>query len=131
MATGIEVNMSSRSSQGQDEPSSTSEDASWVDAMDKEDLWIGDMIAVESVASAGSVLLINIDGVVHAYDNRCPHRGGRLSDGEFADGIVVCPIHRWEFCAHSGRGVNPTGAQLVQHSVRIEGDRILILLRRT
>ncbi|MCP3709300.1 Rieske 2Fe-2S domain-containing protein [Paraburkholderia sp. CNPSo 3274] len=100
------------------------EDLSWIDVMDSNDLWIGEMVAVESVF--GPLLMINIDGAVRAYENRCPHMGARLSDGEFANGVIVCPNHRWEFCAHSGRGINPAGKQLNPHRVRIVGGRILV-----
>jgi nitrite reductase (NADH) small subunit len=104
-------------------------DEAWIDVMDSDDLWIGDMVAVESVV--GPLLLINIDGAVHAYENRCPHKGGRLSDGEFANGVIVCPNHRWEFCAYSGRGINPAGAQLNPHPVQLAGGRIRIGRRPT
>ncbi|MEX3842909.1 Rieske (2Fe-2S) protein [Paraburkholderia sp. BR10882] len=100
------------------------QDPSWIDVMDANDLWIGEMVAVESVL--GPLLMINIDGAVLAYENRCPHMGGRLSDGEFANGVVVCPNHRWEFCAHSGRGINPSGPQLKPYRVRIVNSRILV-----
>jgi nitrite reductase (NADH) small subunit len=97
---------------------------SWIDVMDERDLWIGDMIEVET--EFGPLLLINIDGEVCAYENRCPHAGARLGDGEFANGIIVCRNHRWEFCARSGRGVNPTGAQLNRHAVQIVDGRIQV-----
>ena len=100
------------------------EDASWIDVMGSDDLWIGEMVGVESVL--GPLLMINIDGAVHAYDDRCPHKSGRLSDGEFTNGVIVCPNHRWEFCALSGLGINPTGQQLNQHRVRIVGGRIMV-----
>ncbi|MEX3926811.1 Rieske (2Fe-2S) protein [Paraburkholderia sp. BR10936] len=100
------------------------QDPSWIDVMDADDLWIGEMVAVESVL--GPLLMINIDGAVLAYENRCPHMGGRLSDGEFANGVVVCPNHRWEFCAHSGHGINPSGPQLKPYRVRIVNGRILV-----
>jgi nitrite reductase (NADH) small subunit len=129
MAPSTEADKSCNASGRQLESSSAPEDGSWIDVMDLDDLWIGDMIAVESVV--GPLLVLNLDGSVHVYENRCPHNGGRLSDGELANGVIVCPNHRWEFCALSGRGVNPTGAQLNQHPVRIAGGRILIARRQT
>lgn len=32
-------------------------------------------------------------GAIHAQEDRCPHRGARLSQGHVADGRVVCPYH--------------------------------------
>lgn len=128
MAPSIEADEGCSPSRKQDESSSAPEDVSWIDIMDADDLWIGDMIAVESVV--GPLLVINVDGSAYAYENRCPHKGGRLSDGEFTNGMIVCPNHRWEFCAQSGRGINPTGPQLNQHAVQIAGGRILIARRQ-
>jgi nitrite reductase/ring-hydroxylating ferredoxin subunit len=129
MTSDIEPNLHGVSSHSEDESSSAPEDVSWIDIMKIDDLWIGDMIEVETVV--GPLLLINIDGSVYAYENRCPHKGGRLGDGEFVNGVIVCPNHRWEFCAQSGRGVNPTGTQLSQHAVQIVGGRIQIARRQT
>ena len=37
------------------------------------------------------------DGAVHAWDDRCPHRGARLSLGRVARDRVVCAYHGWQF----------------------------------
>jgi nitrite reductase/ring-hydroxylating ferredoxin subunit len=37
-----------------------------------------------------------------AFDDRCTHRGGPLSDGTLACGIVQCPWHGSQFDVHSG-----------------------------
>lgn len=37
------------------------------------------------------------DGALHAWDDRCPHRGARLSLGWIADDRVVCAYHGWQF----------------------------------
>jgi nitrite reductase (NADH) small subunit len=105
------------------------ENADWIDVMDADDLWIGDMIEMDT--AAGPLLLVNVEGTVCVYENRCPHSGARLGDGEFVNGIIVCPNHRWEFCARSGHGVNPTGARLTQYRVNIVGGRIQIARRQT
>lgn len=37
------------------------------------------------------------EGVVHAWEDRCPHRGTRLSIGRVENGQVVCAYHGWRF----------------------------------
>jgi phenylpropionate dioxygenase-like ring-hydroxylating dioxygenase large terminal subunit len=37
------------------------------------------------------------DGKVHAWDDRCPHRGARLSLGRVEQDRVVCAYHGWQF----------------------------------
>ncbi|MBX6318295.1 Rieske (2Fe-2S) protein [Pigmentiphaga sp.] len=37
------------------------------------------------------------DGSIHAWHDRCPHRGMRLSMGDVAEKGLVCPYHGWRF----------------------------------
>ena len=36
-------------------------------------------------------------GVLHAWEDRCPHRGTRFSIGTVEEGQVVCRYHGWRF----------------------------------
>jgi nitrite reductase (NADH) small subunit len=36
-----------------------------------------------------------VEGEVFALDNRCPHRGGPLSEGIVHGRSVTCPLHNW------------------------------------
>ena len=38
-------------------------------------------------------------GVLHAWEDRCPHRGTRFSIGTVEEGQVVCRYHGWRFAA--------------------------------
>jgi len=51
------------------------------------------------------VALFNIDGEFIAMDNKCPHRGGSLGDGEIEGDIVTCPWHGWQFNCRTGKAV--------------------------
>jgi len=42
------------------------------------------------------------DGVLNAWENRCPHRGARLSIGTHAGHEIVCRYHGWRFASGSG-----------------------------
>ncbi|MCW2523051.1 MAG: putative oxidoreductase protein [Frankiales bacterium] len=51
------------------------------------------------------VLWRDPSGRVHAWPDRCPHRGMRLSLGFLRDGKLACPYHGWRFgpdgrCVH-------------------------------
>ncbi len=41
----------------------------------------------------GIVLWRDADGVVHAVEDRCPHRAAKLSIGEVVDGAIACTYH--------------------------------------
>tara|TARA_R110002072_G_scaffold4174_5_gene29512 strand:+ start:14602 stop:15987 length:1386 start_codon:yes stop_codon:yes gene_type:complete len=51
------------------------------------------------------VLFRDLDGAIHAFEDRCPHRLARLSDGRLRDGQIECLYHGWRFdsegaCTH-------------------------------
>ena len=47
--------------------------------------------------------LANVDGVLHAVDNNCPHNGGPLSKGALIGRELECPWHGWRWDVTSGR----------------------------
>ena len=93
-------------------------------AMRSEDLWIGEMAGVE--VDGHEVLLINIDGQVHAYEDRCQHRAMRLSSGRLLGRRLVCRAHEWTYDACTGCGVNPNSVSLRRYAVEIAGGEIRV-----
>ena len=93
-----------------------------------QDLPPGRMRCVE--VDGRSVALVNLDGTLYAMDNNCPHNGGPLADGslDVAKGQVTCPWHAWTWDVRTGRAVAPPVAafRVANHSVRVEGDLILV-----
>ena len=47
------------------------------------------------------------DDEVFALVNRCPHRGGPLSEGIVAGKMVACPLHNWIIDLESGAAQAP------------------------
>ena len=45
------------------------------------------------------------DGTVNAWENRCPHRGIRLSAGTNLGNVLKCRYHGWTYASGSGRCV--------------------------
>lgn len=100
----------------------------WQDAGTLESLWEGEMRAVS--VGAVDIVLCNIDGLVYAYQDRCPHLANPLSEGELRDNLLSCVAHEWVFDARTGNGVNPEDACLRRFPVRVDGDRILVSLEQ-
>ena len=97
----------------------------WQKAGALDDLWAGEMTGVD--VDGTSVLLVNVDGDVRAYENRCPHQGWPLDEGEFDGETITCAHHLWEFDARTGLGVNPSDSWLtampcrvIDHAVEVE-----------
>ncbi|HWB80223.1 MAG TPA: Rieske 2Fe-2S domain-containing protein [Nannocystaceae bacterium] len=90
------------------------------------ELWDGEMrgCAVEG----RNLLLVKLDGCMHAYADRCPHLGMKLSAGTLEDGVITCAAHCFEFDARTGAGVNPRNARLQPYAVAVEGDDVLVEL---
>ena len=66
------------------------------------------------VTVAGKELAIfNVNGRFLAIENRCPHKGGPLSDGIVAGTTVVCPLHGWRFDLESGLAARSTAPACV------------------
>lgn len=57
------------------------------------------------------VLFRTSEGRLGALEDRCPHRGMRLSCGKVTDSQLVCPYHGWAW-AIDGHGKSPTNPSL-------------------
>lgn len=62
---------------------------------------------------------------VFAVTDRCPHKGGPLSEGIVHGRSVTCPLHNWVFDLNTGQALGEDG-RVATYPVRIEADRILI-----
>ena len=51
-------------------------------------------------------------GTVHAVEDRCPHRGARLSEGLLYDEFIACLDHGWSVCVLDGRVCAPERGQV-------------------
>lgn len=63
---------------------------------------------------------------VFALDNRCPHRGGPLGEGDVLGDELVCPWHFWAFDAATGCMADPEGPRVPVHEVRVVEGRLLV-----
>jgi toluene monooxygenase system ferredoxin subunit len=98
----------------------------WRPALREDQLWIGEMAGV--TVDGRAVLLVNVDGTVRAYEDRCCHRNVPLSLGRLTGGRVICWAHEWEYDACTGAGLNPEGVALRRYEVRVAGAEIQINL---
>lgn len=66
-----------------------------------------------------------------ALDNRCPHRGGPLSEGIVHGRFVTCPLHNLVLSLLDGSAENPDEGCAKPYPVRIEDGHILLGLARS
>lgn len=72
------------------------------------------------------VLLVNVEGMVRAFEDRCAHQAVPLSQGRFADGILTCSAHEWTFDARTGNSINPWGECIKRFPTQIRGNDIFV-----
>lgn len=80
------------------------------------------------------ILLVNIKGAYYAVDNKCPHMGGSLYDGNLEGSNIVCPKHGSKFDVQTGKVtqsgkmlfINVKVRNLHTYPVKIEGTDILV-----
>ena len=68
----------------------------------------------------------NAENQVFALLDRCPHKGGPLSQGIVFGHSVACPLHNWTIGLVDGCAQAPDVGCAVTFSVRCEGRRILL-----
>ena len=66
------------------------------------------------------------DDALYALLDRCPHRGGPLSQGLVYGRRVACPLHGWSIDLAEGRAVPPDEGCVRTFPVRVEGGRVLV-----
>ena len=66
-----------------------------------------------------------IGGEFYALVNKCPHKGGPLSEGIVHGQSVTCPLHNWVFDLNTGQARGEDGA-IATYPVRVEAGRVLI-----
>jgi len=64
------------------------------------------------------------DDRVFALLDRCPHKGGPLSQGIVFGDSVACPLHNWTIGLADGCVAAPDEGCVPRFSVRIEGDQV-------
>ena len=84
------------------------------------------------VATAGGDVAVfrALDDAVFAVDDRCPHKGGRLSQGIVHGHAVTCPLHNWVIELGTGEAAAPDKGCVRRIPARVEDGRVLLDLGR-
>lgn len=66
------------------------------------------------------------DDRVFALDDRCPHKGGPLSEGIVHGTQVTCPLHAWVFDLSTGLAQGTDEGAVRTYAARTEGGRVFL-----
>ena len=72
------------------------------------------------------IALFRVGDRCAAINNRCPHAGASLGEGQFDGTMVKCPLHG--FVVDVWRGVGNAGKPVKTYPVAVRGDEIRITI---
>ncbi|TGD65573.1 nitrite reductase small subunit NirD [Tabrizicola sp. WMC-M-20] len=95
-----------------------------------------DIAALEDIPRQGARLVKTVlgciavfrtaDDQVFALEDRCPHKGGPLSEGIVHGTSVTCPLHAWVFDMNTGQAQGADEGAVQTFAVRLEAGRVLL-----
>ena len=97
---------------------------SWIDIGALDDIPLRGARKIKTALGCVAVFRTGPDEVF-AVSDRCPHKGGPLSEGIVHGQSVTCPLHNWVFDLNTGQAQGETG-RIDTFPVRVEGARLLI-----
>ena len=100
-------------------------DMTWIDIGALADIPAQGARVVKTAAGCVAVFR-TADNQVFAIDDRCPHKGGPLSEGIVHGHFVTCPLHAWVFNLETGCTQGTDEAALKTYAARIDAGRVLL-----
>lgn len=70
------------------------------------------------------------DDEIFALDDRCPHKGGPLSDGIVHAHSVTCPLHNAVISLENGAVTSDDFPAVKTYQIRVEDGQIYLALHR-
>ena len=90
---------------------------------------LGARVLERSEAEGGNIAVFrNASDVVFALLDKCPHKGGPLSQGIVFGERVACPLHNWSIELKSGEAVAPDAGCTKRFAVKVESSRVFVEL---
>jgi nitrite reductase (NADH) small subunit len=81
---------------------------------------------VKRTSAPDVAIFRNSEDKVFALLDRCPHKGGPLSQGIVFGERVACPLHNWNIQLDSGCAMAPDEGCTQKFSVKIEDGRVYL-----
>jgi len=79
--------------------------------------------------SAGDICVFRTaQDEVYALNDKCPHKGGPLSQGIVHGRSVTCPLHGWKIDLASGEAVAPDRGCAQSFATKVENGDVLLAL---
>jgi nitrite reductase (NADH) small subunit len=111
-------------------PSSISA-SGWVQVCSVDDIPSLGARVLERAGEDNIALFRTASDKVFALRDRCPHKGGPLSQGIVAGETVTCPLHSWNLGLDTGEARAPDVGCVATYPVRVENGVVWLSLNRS
>ena len=90
---------------------------------------LGARVIERAIESGGNVAVFRTaEDQVFALADRCPHKGGPLSQGIVHGDRVACPLHNWNIRLDTGTAVEPDEGCAARYPARVRNGLIEVAL---
>lgn len=103
----------------------TIQEQAWVDVGVLTDIPLRGARVVKTAAGCVAVFR-TAENEAHALEDRCPHKGGPLSQGIVHGTSVTCPLHNWVISLKTGEAQGADKGAVNTVPLRIENGRLLL-----
>ena len=87
------------------------------------------VVELEHAGSVNRIAIFRtVNDTLHAVLDKCPHRGGPLSEGIVHGGQVTCPLHSWKIDLTTGEAVLPDKGCARTYATKVEGGQVFLRL---
>lgn len=96
----------------------------WVDVCAVDEIPVQGARVLRRAGRGDVAIFRNVHGAVFALLDRCPHKGGPLSQGIVHGERVACPLHGWSIGLADGEAAAPDVGCTKAFAVRVEAGRV-------
>ncbi len=107
-------------------PTQSPTQAQWIDICALDDLPVLGARVVERKVGGNIAIFRNASDGVFALLDRCPHKGGPLSQGIVFGERVACPLHNWSIGLVDGIVAPPDEGCTTAFAVRVDAGRVYL-----
>jgi nitrite reductase (NADH) small subunit len=97
----------------------------WVNVGRLDDIPVRGARVIKTAAGCIAVFR-TAENQAYALDDRCPHKGGQLSQGIVHGTSVTCPLHNWVISLESGVAQGADLGRVRSHPLKIENGKLLL-----
>ena len=104
-----------------------SDSGGWIEVGKVEEI---PQLGARVVRTAGGDIAVfrTADDEIFALRDKCPHKGGPLSQGIVHGKRVACPLHDWKIHLDSGEAVAPDEGCAASFPVKVDGGVVHLML---